>query len=77
LGCDLEIFLAKQLNENVNRFHHHALFINSDDSYFVIIIIKKVDKGWVRLESRCENIEGKVVLMAKIMGFPGRFEEME
>ena len=32
-------------------------------------------RGWVRLHCRCTNADGREVLRADVVGFPGRFEE--
>jgi 3-hydroxybutyryl-CoA dehydratase len=41
------------------------------------VVEQNAEKGWIRLESRCENAAGDVVLRANISGFPGRFKEIE
>ena len=34
-------------------------------------------RGWVRLRCRCANAEGRDVLRAEVIGFPGRFQEKQ
>lgn len=41
------------------------------------VVEQDIEKGWIRLDSRCENADGEVVLRAEITGYPGRFEEMD
>lgn len=41
------------------------------------VVEQDTEKGWIKLESRCENSKGDVVLRAKISGYPGRFEELD
>ena len=66
-------FIAREM-----RFEFVApVFIGDTITAISEVVEQDLEKGWVRLESRCENSKGELVLRADITGYPGKFEEMK